>query len=114
MLLLALAIERRIFHVGWPAAYEPRGNEPRLAYIRRRITFDTSDFIRATVMIVTLTMLVAGEVRALEAFDDPSQGDAKAVWMAVSVGLVLIAYLALFGGTGQDRDWKAEGADRSE
>ena len=52
---------------------------------------------------MTLLVLIVGELQALDALasEHPEDANAKTVYTAVAIGLLLIAFLALLGAPGR-------------
>ena len=82
VLLLALAFQLRAFRVRWPL---------------KQGSFDLAEFMRTVVLSVTLLFLVVGELEALNvmAKPHPEHHNAKAVFIAVALGVVLVCFFAL-------------------
>lgn len=91
VLLVVLALEVRIFRLIGRRQPPAEDDEARL----RR-------FITRAVLGVTLLYLVGGELWALQPLSsgDAAQGNAFAVWAAIAVGLVSIAYVGVFAADG--------------
>lgn len=89
VLLLVLALEARIFQLGTPPTpYRPFTDEESSQHL-----------VTAMVATVTLVLLVTGELQALSTLASGRHRTATAstVYAAIVVGLVVVAFLAVFG-----------------
>jgi hypothetical protein len=100
VLLLALALEVRLFRIRWPPRVKRHRNESWLSHQRRQIEKHPSSFVTVAVLFVTLFTLVAGELHALNALAGlhPERQKPWTAYTAVAVGLIIVAFIALFGG----------------
>lgn len=99
ILLLVLALEVRMFRLSAPPALT--GSDD-LALARR--------FTRLAVLIVTLSLFVIGELQALDALarEHAENANASTVYTAIVIGLLLIAFLAMFGQAPSGGDERKE------
>jgi hypothetical protein len=100
VLLLVLALEVRLFRIRWVPPLKRHANESWLSHQWRRFDRAPASFPTAVVLSVTLVVLVAGEIQAINAVasQNPEHKNPGGVYTAVVVGLIVVAFVALFGG----------------
>jgi hypothetical protein len=117
VLLLTLALEVRFFQLRWLRPLSRRRGESWLPYQWRRIEHDGASVARAIVLFVAVFILVAGELDSIDALAEPGIEREHPEWVytAVVMGLIAVAFLALFGAPNveaQDDDgqvsWRLE------
>jgi hypothetical protein len=91
ILLLVLALEARLFRLDVPIRLARSRADDRSALAR--------SVIQIAVLGLTLFLFTFGELQALSALasNHPEHANAKNVYTAVLVGLLLVAFMALFG-----------------
>jgi hypothetical protein len=99
VLLLALAIEVRLFRLRWLQPLRRKSKESWVSFQQRRLERDGASFARAVVVFVAVFILVAGELEALRALSsrNPEREPPDQVYTAVLLGLIAVGFLALFG-----------------
>jgi hypothetical protein len=96
VLLLVLALERRLFWLGAPSW-------PGL----RNVDWDWArGFVEASVLAVTLSFFLVGEMRAFNALSDQlgTESDPWTVYTALLLGVLMVGFIAVFGPPRRTRD----------
>jgi hypothetical protein len=101
VLLVVLALERRLFRVRFVAAVRRQRDESWSSYVEAKLRGTVSMLVAG----ITLVVLIGGELQALNALANthPEHANPQNVYTAVAVGFVIVAFIALFGAPQDDR-----------
>lgn len=99
---MGLAFQTPLFSIG---RLPPLPEDPSKSWLSLQLTrlYEEGAWF-ATAIVLSLT-LVAGELHALDAraSEHPQREDPSVVYSATAVGLIVVGFLALFGGSGRER-----------